>query len=105
MSLARSSIVANEKVKMIKKIARKNGIKFQDIIESPRKDKKFRIYFDKDDFVDFGASGSQTYLEGASDEKKLAYQKRHSQIYLKDGRRAIDVKYSPAWLSMRLLWS
>lgn len=55
--------------------------------------------------VNFGLKGSKTFLEGASEQKKSAYLARHNKILLKDGRRAVDVKYSPAWLSKRILWN
>jgi hypothetical protein len=54
--------------------------------------------------IHFGAKNSNTFLEGATKQKRDNYRKRHSLIYLKDGRRAIDFKYSPAWLSYYILW-
>jgi Family of unknown function (DUF5754) len=54
--------------------------------------------------VHFGSDVSQTYAEGAPIAKRRAYQARHSRIFLNDGRRAIDVKMSPAFLSWHLLW-
>lgn len=54
--------------------------------------------------VHFGDSTSQTYAEGADENKRNAYIARHSKILLKDGTRAIDKKYSPAWFSFYTLW-
>ena len=40
-----------------------------------------------------------------NDRKRRAnYRKRHAAIRTNDGRRAIDIKYSPAWFSYRYLW-
>jgi hypothetical protein len=92
------------KLWQIRRIARSKDVPFSKIDVSPDPKKKFRIYLNDGTHVDFGARGSITYLEGASEAKRRAYRARHSQIYLKDGKRAIDVKYSPAWLSWNLLW-
>jgi hypothetical protein len=32
------------------------------------------------------------------------YRKRHGGMRCKDGKRCIDVKYSPAWFSYHYLW-
>lgn len=89
----------------VRDLAKKLGIPFLNIIESPIKTKKYRIELNDGTKIDFGARNSITFLDGASDEKRNLYNKRHSQIFLKDGRRAIDIKYSPAWLSWHLLWN
>ena len=54
--------------------------------------------------IHFGAKNSISYLEKRDDKKRENYIKRHSKIFLKDGTRAIDKQYSPAWLSIRILW-
>ena len=36
--------------------------------------------------------------------RRRNYERRHRGILTKDGRRAVDVKYSPAWFSLRYLW-
>lgn len=54
--------------------------------------------------VQFGQKGSNTYLEGASQQKRDAYKARHSKIILKDGTKAINKKNSPAYLADRILW-
>ena len=54
--------------------------------------------------IHFGLKGSQTFVEGASAQKRKAYIARHSKIILKNGKQAILVKYSPAYLSYNLLW-
>lgn len=71
---------------------------------SNRGDKKLMLICEGGKIVHFGLCGSHTYLEGASSAKRAAYRARHSNIILKNGKRAIDVKYSPAYLSYHLLW-
>ena len=71
---------------------------------SDRKDKKLVLTRENGVNVHFGQCGSTTYVEGASIQKRNAYRARHEQIFLKSGQRAIDVKYSPAYLSYHLLW-
>lgn len=45
----------------------------------------------------FGARGSNIFIEIASEQKGIT-------IENEDGRRAIKVKYIPAWLSYFILW-
>jgi hypothetical protein len=71
---------------------------------STRAGKKLMLVLPSGRTVHFGLCGSHTFLEGASPQKRAAYRARHSRIILKSGRRAIDVKYSPAYLSYHLLW-
>lgn len=78
-------------------------IPYESVELSPLKGKKIRIKIHGKN-IDFGAKNSITFLEGASESKRNAYRKRHSQIMLKDGTRAINVQYSPAWLSWHVLW-
>lgn len=91
------------KLQKVRTIAKKKNIKGE-INISTRKGKKFMIRSPEGKLIHFGAENSTTFLEGASKEKRKSYRARHSKIILKDGRRAIDVKYSPAFLSWHLLW-
>lgn len=88
----------------VQKKLHKLRIPFISVGISEKKGKKLRITLMNGETVDFGAAGSQTYLEGASEAKKRAYLARHSKIFLKDGTRAIDARYSPAWFSAKILW-
>ena len=96
--------------KLIQKIGEKlksMGVDYDSVKPSSRKNKKIQVtlwYESKMHTVHFGDKHSQTYLEGASKQKRDAYRARHSKILLKDGTRAIDSKYSPAWFSYHLLW-
>ena len=91
------------KLQKIRMIAKKKKIDGE-INISTRKGKKFMIRSPEGKLIHFGAKNSTTFLEGASEEKRKSYRARHSKIILKDGRRAIDVRYSPAFLSWHLLW-
>jgi hypothetical protein len=71
---------------------------------STRAGKKLMLVLPNGRAVHFGYCGSHTYAEGASSQKRDAYRKRHSAIILKTGKRAIDVRLSPAYLSYHLLW-
>jgi hypothetical protein len=73
--------------------------------KSTRPDKKFMTKDPQGNTVHFGQAGSQTFLDHKDPKKRDAYQARHSAIKLKDGTRAIDKPYSPAWLSFNVLWS
>lgn len=71
---------------------------------SSKPNKKLVLYTPDEKWVNFGKKGSKTFLENRSKEDRESYRNRHSHILLKDGRRAIDVPYSPAFLSFHLLW-
>ncbi len=88
----------------VKKKLRDLKIPYQYAELSKRPDKKIMIRINNKT-IHFGSKDSQTYLEQKNDEKRNAYIARHSKIYLKDGTRAIDAKYSPAWLSYHVLWN
>jgi hypothetical protein len=45
--------------------------------ESPRKAKRFRLVFDDASFVDFGAKGARTFIDGRTQKEKLAWIARH----------------------------
>lgn len=48
--------------------------------------------------------GLWTNLNHLDKERRRNYRLRHSSILTKDGKRAIDVLYSPAWFSYHFLW-
>jgi hypothetical protein len=93
----------------IKKMAKLHKIKYDDIQLSTRPDKKVMLKYEGKT-IHFGNKGSKDFIihksENNPDAYKLrdAYRSRHSKILLKDGTRAIDKKYSPAYLSYWLLW-
>lgn len=92
------------------------GIRF---IKSPKKSKKYRAILPNGSKVDFGSSSFQhfkdsvpksqgggiwSHMDHNDKERRKNYRKRHSAIRLKDGSRAIDKIYSPAFFSYYLLW-
>lgn len=92
----------------VRRKAKDLNIPFLTIAASSKPEKKLMIALIKDNGkikeVHFGAKNSTTFIEGASQQKRESYRARHSKILLRDGRRAIDEKYSNAWLSWNLLW-
>jgi hypothetical protein len=59
-------------------------------------DKRYQQYKDR--------IGLYTHLDHNNPVRRRRYRIRHGEIKLKDGRRAINVKYSPAWFSWHFLW-
>jgi hypothetical protein len=80
------------------------NVPYQKVELSNLKEKKIKVVINNR-IIHFGNKNSHTFIEGASEKVRDAYRARHSRIMLANGRRAIDVKYSPAWLSWFLLWS
>lgn len=93
----------------VKRLARNLGIDYEDLKVSTNPTKKFMLLH-KGKWVHFGARGAKDYWVHKYDKNSNAdkirnnYRARHSKILLKDGTRAIDKKYSPAFLSFYLLW-
>lgn len=79
------------------------NIKYDSVSLSDKKDKKIKIIINGKT-IHFGDKNSLTYLEQPDKKKRDAYIARHSKIMLKDGTRAIDKLYSPAWFSLKILW-
>lgn len=46
-----------------------------------------------------------SYLDHNDKDRKQSYFNRHSKVRLKDGTPAYLKKYTPAWFSMKYLWS
>lgn len=80
---------------------------------SERKDKKLKAKVG-DKWVHFGATGYSHFFDKTKllnkdlnhlDEKRRAnYRKRHKEILLKDGRKAISDPKQPAYHSYYILW-
>ena len=93
----------------IKKTARNLGIKYDSIEVSDRPTKKFKLVY-QGKIIHFGNKGSKDFWIHKYDKNpnafkiRDAYRARHSKVLLKDGSRAIDKLYSPAFLSYYLLW-
>ena len=46
------------------------------IIESPRKNKIYRVYLENDDYYDFGLYGGDTYIDHHDETKRENYRKK-----------------------------
>lgn len=91
------------KLQTINRKAKNLGLKGT-IQISKNKNKKY-VWINPDGKkINFGAKGMSDYLEHKDKKRREAYIKRHSAIKTKNGKRAIDIKGSPSWLSLNLLW-
>lgn len=77
--------------------------------------KKYRAVLLDGTPVEFGSSKYQHYedrtplklfshLDHKDKIRRYNYRQRHGAILTKNGERAVDVKYSPAWFSWFFLW-
>jgi len=71
---------------------------------SSRSGKKWMTITPKGKTVHWGHPTMKDYTQHKSKKRKSNYKKRHSGILLKNGSRAIDKKWSPAWLSYHVTW-
>ena len=78
-------------------------IVIEKLIESPRKNKRYRVILSDDSHFDFGLEGATTFIDGASDLTKQNYWKRH--LGNKTEANSINNYIpSPALFSAYLLW-
>lgn len=91
-----------DKLNKIRNKAKKLHIKGH-IVNSTNSKKKYDLVLDNKK-ISFGAKGYKDFLDTNDKTKRKAYRARHSNIYTKDGKKAINIKYSPAYLSYNLLW-
>lgn len=100
-------MISPEIINEIKARAKALDIPFKDIRPSDKKDKKVAIDIVTPfgiTTVHFGAKGSQTFIEGASEQKRNAYRVRHSKIMMKNGKPAYLQPFTKSYLSYWLLW-
>ena len=90
-------------VNKAKKRAKKLNIEGE-IFLSTRKGKKLKILTPGNKWIHFGSSKSQTFLEGASEEKRQAYQARASKIKNKEGQYTYMIPGTPNYYSYNILW-
>jgi hypothetical protein len=73
------------------------------LINSPRKNKRFRVYLDNGEHYDFGLDTGSSYIDHKDKEKRENYRARHmgnlSEKYLIE-----NLIPSPALFSYWLLW-
>jgi hypothetical protein len=78
-------------------------MKIINVVKSDRKGKKYTAILDNAKEVHFGSDVSQSYVEGASDEKREAYLRRHMANSV-EKHRIDNLIMSPSLLSAYLLW-
>jgi hypothetical protein len=73
------------------------------IIDSPIKNKRFRVFLNNNKYYDFGLKNGNTFIDHFDKQKRLNYRKRHygnkKEKYLID-----NLIPSPALFSYYLLW-
>jgi len=97
---------ASDLQKVIRK-AKALNIPFSKIEPSTRPGKKLMITILTPvgtSIVHFGDANSQTYIEGASKQKRDAYRARASKITDKHGQYTYKIPYTPNFLAFNLLW-
>lgn len=78
-------------------------MKIINIIKSPIKNKRFRVYLDDGNNYDFGLLNGSTYIDHHDEKKRLNYWNRHYSN--KKEQELIDkIIPSPALFSAYLLW-
>jgi hypothetical protein len=77
------------------------------IIDSPKKDKRFRAIIDNgshlESHIDFGLKTGSTYIDHGDKVKRLNYILRHLSNPLEQDK-LFNLEMSPALLSLKLLW-
>jgi hypothetical protein len=78
-------------------------VKIIEVIDSPRKGKRFRAILNDGKKIDFGLDTGSTYIDHHDKQKRLAYIARHLGNISE--KRLIDsLTPSPALFSLALLW-
>ncbi len=72
--------------------------------KSTRKGKKWMTITPDGKKVHWGDSKMKDYTQHKNKKRRQNYRSRHAGIRLKNGSRAIDKKWSPAWLSYHVTW-
>jgi hypothetical protein len=78
-------------------------VKIIEVIDSPRKGKRFRAILNDGKKIDFGLDTGSTYIDHHDKQKRLAYIARHLGN-LSEKRLIDSLTPSPALFSMVLLW-
>lgn len=78
--------------------------KIINVINSPRKGKKYRAIFEDGNYIDFGSDVSHTYIDHHDDKKKHNYWARHLGNE-KERQLITKLIVSPATLSAFILWN
>ena len=75
--------------------------KIINLVKSPRKNKRYRVYLDDGNHYDFGLSGGDTYIDHHDENKRENYRKRH---YAQEKHFIDKLIPSPSLFSYYLLW-
>lgn len=75
----------------------------ENVENSPRKGKRFRVILSNGKFYDFGMDGGSTYIDHADKTKRENYRKRHL-AHPREGRYIREMIPSPALFAYHLLW-
>lgn len=78
-------------------------VKIIDVIDSPRKGKRFRAILNDGKKIDFGLDTGSTYIDHHDKQKRLAYINRHLGN-MREKKLIDNLVPSPALFSMALLW-
>ena len=93
----------SELIDLVKKRLRELKIPYDHVALSDKPRKKIMVIIDGKR-IDFGAKGSNTWLEGASKQKRDAYRARASKITNKNGEYTYLIRYTPNFLAYNILW-
>ena len=75
--------------------------KIINIVESPRKNKRYRVYLNDGKYYDFGLYGGDTYIDHHDENKRENYRKRH---YAQEKHFIDKLIPSPSLFSYYILW-
>jgi hypothetical protein len=74
-----------------------------EVQRSPRRSKKYRVFLNNGNFIDFGSRESQTYLDHFDPVKRKHYIARH-YANIREKENIDNLTPSPSLFSMFLLW-
>ena len=75
--------------------------KIINLVKSPRKNKRYRVYLDDGNHYDFGLYGGDTYIDHHDENKRENYRKRH---YAQEKHLIDKLIPSPSLFSYYILW-
>jgi hypothetical protein len=78
-------------------------VKIIEVIDSPRKGKRFRAILNDGKKIDFGLDTGSTYIDHHDKQKRMAYIARHLGN-IREKKLIDNLIPSPALFSMVLLW-
>ncbi len=104
--LRRSKKKESKKESKIKKKGKVKIVNGTRVIYYPsdRQAKKWMTFTPDGKKVHWGDPNMKDYTQHHSKIRRKNYRTRHAGVLLKDGTRAIDKKWSPAWLSYYVTW-